>query len=177
MVRALLLTRAGQSSGEFVRSAQSGTKLLYLGRGGICDTGKEREPKVLVVEATPDNLPKNYSADIVLIGRGIDRIASRAPGAIKKGAIAVFDQGIFADIGLINEHNLVPISCGTGEKNTITISSLTDETMTVSVQRQITGARGQIIDVQEYLFKSGSEIKDIYMTLLGNVLVLLTEEG
>lgn len=104
----------------------------------------------------------------ILLKKGIiilsDNIKNFKKQDIPKGVIGVCREGNFNGLALLERNGIPTISCGTGSKNTLTVSSLNDNDIMVCLQRSITDINGNIVEPCE--IKAQNKIKnDFYATL------------
>ena len=88
--------------------------------------------------------------------------------------MVIFDPEEAAHCGFISQLSLRPVTCGAGERNTVSISSITDHSLVLSVGREVTDVYGQMVEVQDHVFRGA--IWDVPTAVLACTLLLLTEE-
>ena len=74
-------------------------------------------------------------------------------------------------------HVVGAVSYGTGPKNTITLSSLGENTICLAIQRELVTVNGSIVERQELVlpYPSGQESPDLCMARVGTLLLLGAE--
>ena len=93
---------------------------------------------------------------------------------MKKNGIAVFDPTRFEDISYLRSAQLTAVTCGINEKNTISVSSIDDDSIILTLFREIKGVYGQKLEMQEYLYENIPPVQDVYTAMLACALILLT---
>lgn len=147
--------------------------VLYVSADSGAVWGDEAT-ELLILELRRVGGPCDFGADIVLVGSDAPQVPQLPCGCVKEGALAVFDPEDVARCGFIGQVALHPITCGAGERNTISISSITEEAISLSVGRDVPDVYGRMLEVQDYVFHA--KIWDVPSAVLACALLLLTEE-
>ena len=59
-------------------------------------------------------------------------------------------------------------------KNTISVSSIHDDSIILTLFRELKGVFGQKLEMQEYLYENIPPVQDVYTAMLACALILLT---
>ncbi len=89
---------------------------------------------------------------------------------VKKDSVLLFDSTE------LNNYNSLPcgnavITCGTGEKNTVSLSGINEDSMALNIAREIFG-----LEIQEVIIKTGKPIISIYTAIFAFTVLLLTNK-
>lgn len=147
--------------------------VLYVSAdsGAVCG---EEATELLILELRSTGGPCDFGADIVLVGNDAPDVPQLPCGCAKEGALAIFDPEDAARCGFIGEMTLRPVTCGAGERNTVSISSITEEAIVLSVGRDVQDVYGRMVEVQDHVFHG--KVWDVPSAVLACALLLLTEE-
>ncbi len=173
MIRAILLCQNGVTP-DFSACVSKYRKILWVDKNRCCGGTVEAPPDILLLEAGPGKYPKNFQADVLLIAKDVSEIHGNADGMMKKNGIAVFDPTRFEDISYLRSAQLTAVTCGINEKNTISVSSIDDDSIILTLFREIKGVYGQKLEMQEYLYENIPPVQDVYTAMLACALILLT---
>ena len=147
--------------------------VLYVSAdsGAVC---ADETPQLLILEMRNIGSPCDFGADIVVVGSGAEDISHLPHGCIKSGATVIFDPQDVCHCRFVADPALRPVTCGAGERNTVSISSIGDESLVLSVGRDVKNVYGKLVEVQDYVFHGA--IWDISSAVLACTLLLLTEK-
>ena len=176
MIKVLMIPGPRYHAQQFCNMIKNNRKALYVSAdsGNVDGEEPQADNDLLILEMRPDGGPCDYGADIVIAADGAAP-ADRLPGGcIKKGAMLIFDPGSTDQCALISALDLTPVTCGTGEKNTISVSSVQDNAIVLTVGRDVPNLYGKTIEVQDHIFRG--EQHDVRSAVLACALLLLTEE-
>ncbi len=173
MIKVLLLPGKNYHAQQFLNLVRAHRDVLYVS----ADTGAvsgEDAVDMLILELKNPEGPCDFGADIVLVGSDVKDVAILPCGCVKKGALAVFDPADVDSCGFISELDLRPVTYGCGERNTVSISSIGDDALLLSVGRDVLDVNGHMIEVQDHVYRG--EIVDLPSAVLACTLLLLTEK-
>lgn len=158
---------------QFLELVRRRRGVLYVSAdtGAVCG---EEATQLLILELRGVGGPCDFGADIVVIGADAPDISQLPGGCVKKGALAIFDPEDVIHCGFIGELALRPVTCGAGERNTVSISSITEDAMVLSVGRDVQNVHGSLVEVQDHVYHG--RIWDVPSAVLACTLLLLTEE-
>jgi hypothetical protein len=88
--------------------------------------------------------------------------------------MVIFDPQDGAHCGFVANRALRPVACGAGERNTVSISSISEDALVLSVGRDVQDVYGKLVEVQDHVFRG--KIWDVSSAVLACTLLLLTEE-
>ncbi len=173
MIRAILLCQNGVTA-DFSACVSKYRKILWVDRNRCCGGADESQPDILLLEAGPGRYPRNFQADILLIAKDVSELRGNTDGMMRKNGIAVFDPARFEDISFLRTEQLTAVTCGINEKNTISVSSIHDDSIILTLFRELKGVFGQKLEMQEYLYENIPPVQDVYTAMLACALILLT---
>ena len=124
------------------------------------------KPDILLLEAGPGRYPRNFQADILLIAKDVSELRGNTDGMMRKNGIAVFDPARFEDISFLRTEQLTAVTCGINEKNTISVSSIHDDSIILTLFRELKGVFGQKLEMQESLYENIPPVQDVYTAIL-----------
>lgn len=173
MIKVLMIPGQNFDPRQFIEIVRNRRGLLYVSAdsGAVCgDVATE----LLILELRNIAGPCDFGADIVLIGNRVSNIHHLPQGCIKKNALVVFDPEDAAHCRFIERRGLRPVTCGIGERNTLSISSITEDAIVLTVGRDVQKVNGELIEIQDHVYHS--QIWDIPSAILACALLLLTQE-
>lgn len=89
------------------------------------------------------------------------------------GLTPVFESKNKKAISMLNGTNALPVSCGTGNKDTLSVASIDENKALISLQRDIQSVYGKIIEPQDFTVKLYSNCKLYYTLAIAAVELLL----
>lgn len=92
---------------------------------------------------------------------------------IKKETIAIINSEDLKAKEFLKNNSINCITCGLCERDTVTASSISDDCVTVCIQRKINSLKNKIIETQEYNISGKYYPNDIYPILAGSFLKFL----
>ena len=173
MVKVLMIPGKDFNPQQFIEIVRNRRGVLYVSAdsGAICG---DAATQLLILELRNLAGPCDFGADIVLIGNDIADVHDLPCGCIKENALVVFDPADAVHCPFIEKRGLRPVSCGVGERNTLSVSSMTDDSIVLSVGRDVQKVNGELIEIQDYVYHA--QIWDVPSAILACALLLLTQE-
>ena len=173
MVKVLMIPGKSFDSRQFIEIVRNQRGMLYVSAdsGAVCG---DAATQLLILELRNVAGPCDFGADIVLIGNDVADIQDLPCRCIRKNALVVFDPADAVHCRFIEKRGLRPISCGIGERNTLSVSSITDEAIVVTVGRDVQNVNGELIEIQDHVYHA--QIWDVPSAILACALLLLTQE-
>lgn len=89
---------------------------------------------------------------------------------INNNAIVLLDSAEFSDYSALPENSMI-ISCGFGEKNSISLSSICDNAIVLNIAREVNG-----LEIQEFVIKINKPIENIYTAIFAYAVLILTNK-
>lgn len=105
---------------------------------------------------------KNIKFDIIIINASLKKFEEKKDILEKictQAKYIILNSDIELGLELLEHETLNIITYGLNQKSTVTISSLTDLDVLVSLQRNVKNMYGQIVEVEEKQIQSYGEIK------------------
>lgn len=124
--------------------------LTFAGAGYISDKTVCSGEGVFTVVSEYKNIDLKLNKGIAVICDRTDRFDRQA---LPSGIIGICEDTNQSALSLFFKNKIPVISCGMGGKNTITISSLEENTLFATLQRSITDMHGSIIEPAEFKIK------------------------
>ena len=173
MVKVLMIPGKNFDPRQFIEIVRKCCGLLYVSAdsGSICG---DAATQLLILELRNVAGPCDFGADIVLIGNEVADIHDLPYGCIKKNALVVFDPEDAAHCRFIERRGLRPVTCGVGERNTLSVSSIADDAIVLTVGRDVQNVKGEFIEIQDHIYHA--QIWDVPSAILACALLLLTQE-
>lgn len=173
MVKVLMIPGKNFDPRQFIEMVRIQRGLLYVSAdsGAVCG---DAATQLLILEMRNIAGPCDFGADIVLIGSDVKDIHELPCGCIKRDAVIVFDPEDAAHCHFIKKRGLRPVTCGIGERNTLSISSITDDAIVLTVGRDVQNVKGEYIEIQDHVYYGN--IWDVPSAILACALLLLTQE-
>lgn len=173
MIKVLMIPGMDFEVQQFLELVRRKYSVLYVSAdsGAVCG---DEAAQLLILEMRNVGSPCDFGADIVVVGNGAPDISHLPDGCVKKGAIVIFDPQNVRYCRFVEDSKLQPITCGAGERNTVSISSIGDESLVLSVGRDVQNVYGKLVEVQDYVFHG--KIWDVPSAVFACTLLLLTEE-
>jgi hypothetical protein len=173
MIKVLMIPGSDFDVRQFLDLVRRRCGVLYVSAdsGAVC---ADETTQLLILEMRSVGSPCDFGADIVVVGNGAPDISHLPNGCIKKGATVIFDPQDVYHCRFMADPALRPVTCGAGERNTVSISSIGDEALVLSVGRDVRNVYGGLVEVQDYVFHG--KVWDVPSAVLACALLLLTEE-
>ncbi len=173
MVKVLMIPSKNFDPRQFIEIVRSRREILYVSAdsGAVCG---EAATQLLILELRNMAGPCDFGADIVLIGNDVADIHDLPCGCIKENALVVFDPADAIHCRFIEKRGLRPVTCGVGERNTLSISSIADDSIVLTVGRDVQKVNGELIEIQDHVYHA--QIWDVPSAILACALLLLTQE-
>ena len=174
MIKVLVIPGIHYDAGQFLELVRQRGGVLYIaaGSGAVCG---EDATRMLILELRGADNPCDFGADIVVVGSDAPDVRRLPCGCVKKDAMIIFDPQDIAQCSFVARRGYRLITCGSGERNTVSVSSIAEDAIVLSVGRDVRNAYGQMVEVQDYVFHA--KIWDVPTAVLASTLLLLTEEG
>ena len=174
MVKVLFIPGKNSRTDDFLAMLRPNRRVFYLSArsGNMVLT---EDPELFVLELPADRTPCDFGAQAVVIGAGGTRFSPLPCGCVRDGAAAIFDPSDAVACSFVRTSGWRPITCGLGEKNSISLSSVGENRLVLSVGRDLTNLRGETLEVEERVFCA--PVGDVGSAMLAGALLLLTEEG
>jgi|GEM_PF-2703593 len=140
--------------------------VLYINNSMINST--ERSPQFLLHD-TPSQPFFNMQRGIIVFKQKVSRFTKFA---LPQDFICIVDSNNEAALHLLKNNNSQALTCGTNPRDTLSISSISDEAALIGLQRDITGFFGEKIEAGEFLVKNESGItKEAFLPALAIILL------
>lgn len=173
MVKVLMIPGKNFDPRQFIEIVRNRRGILYVSAdsGAVCG---DAATQLLILELRNIAGPCDFGADIVLIGNDVADIQDLPCGCIKENALVVFDPADAVHCRFIQRRGLRPITCGVGERNTFSLSSISDDSIVLTVGRDAQKVNGELIEIQDHVYHA--QIWDVPSAILACALLLLTQE-
>jgi hypothetical protein len=131
-------------------------------------------PDVRVVQAASFLALKNRTPDILVLSEEASKICDKAPGCVKCGILLL--PGDLATGGQVScdaegfDAGCI-ITYGMSPKNTITLSSIGEESCVLAIQREFLTVRGDMMERQEMKVRGGLRPSSL-LAVAGALLIL-----
>jgi len=89
---------------------------------------------------------------------------------INNNSIVLLDSAEFSDYSSLPDNCMI-ISCGFGEKNSISFSSICDNAIVLNIARELIG-----LEIQEIVVKINKPIENIYTAIFAYAVLILTNK-
>ena len=142
----------------------------------ICDnivTQNCNTPKFCIIECKNPKELQLSEAVIVVVGTIMYKNNITLKGKNIVGIVYSSDK---AALQLFKDTNISVITCGMAEEDTISLSSIKDDSAIVSINRKIKSLKGKIIEPQEHKLNINAPLND-YSLLVATALVLSSGES
>ncbi len=142
--------------------------------GGVCSSGTEDTDK----HGKPTRYFFYESAEIpqIELKRGIlilkNNIFQQHPVEVPKGFICVLEAGSLAPARLLYGSSAAVVLCGTGPRNTLSLSELNSSSALVSLQRSLMPLEGNLVEPCEIEVRLSAERSPQQILLVSAVLLL-----
>jgi len=170
MARLALLGNGAQDafSRAFLALTEKVRPCLYLhGQGYRCSPGAflgDASP-LIVCDCAPDRISEiPFQITVLKDCFSGPVLGCEGPvlfNADRAGAVSLPTNGV------------IPVSYGLSEKNSVTVSSLGTDCITVTVQRELTGLRGQSIEPQDIVLKMQVEREELSPVIAAAIVLQL----
>lgn len=142
----------------------------------ICDnivTQNCNTPQFCIIECKNPKELQLSEAVIVVVGTIMYKNNVTIKGKNIVGIVYSSDK---AALQLFKDTNISVITCGMAEEDTISLSSIKDDSAIVSINRKIKSFKGKIIEPQEHKLNINAPLTD-YSLLVATALVLSSGES
>ncbi len=145
--------------------------LAHYGMVAICGTRIENSfdsPYFLVVEySTRVNIARGNGV-VVLIGEIGDNCIFDIPNSYK----GVVFSGDKKGLQLLQKRGITTLSCGMSQSDTLILSSISENTASICLQRKIITITGDVIEPREFPIKLKNKISDYALLAAIGILLL-----
>lgn len=145
--------------------------LSHYGIISICGTsieGKVTEPLFLVTEYSTRVNVARANGVVVLLGEIVDNCVLDVPNSFK-GIVYSGDKN---GLRLLQNTGITTLTCGMSERDTLILSSITENTASVCLQRKIITINGNVIEPREYPIRLKNKITDYALLAAIGILLL-----
>ena len=92
---------------------------------------------------------------------------------ISKAKFLILNSDEYKNLEIIGQSDLIVITYGLNLKSTLTISSISNQNICLSLQRTIINSKGKVIDPKEIMVEK--DTSDLYKIMISNILIMLYE--
>ncbi len=164
MVRVEIITDSKNFSTEQFIDCMCEYNIMYIKNDEIMFDSKTNIIEYLITEYSNDSLVEGSGDIFILCCENVGKIK------FKNNAVILMDSTEFTDYNAIVQSCNI-ISCGAGEKNTVSLSSVNEESLVLNIAREIFG-----LEIQECVIKTKRPIRNIYTAIFAYAVLVLTNK-